>query len=212
MDPEKQLLHYDLEDSADEDEEVPLIYDSTKDLNLKSYERWHRESPINISIFQDFALSLLPSFVVSWWKPSSEPPRHKSTIASLDGLRGLACVIVFNDHFVRLFIPRSGLPKLFTGSPLSFIFQGRGAVSVFFVISGYVLSHKPLRLIRSQEYPDFQKSITSSVFRRVIRLCLPPLIAACLLCLVAVAGGFDEAEKAYYAKRTLVSNIPKQFN
>lgn len=43
-------------------------------------------------------------------------------------------------------------------------------VSVFFVISGYVLSVKVLGLAREGRYPEVYKSVASSVFRRGLRL------------------------------------------
>jgi peptidoglycan/LPS O-acetylase OafA/YrhL len=45
-------------------------------------------------------------------------------------------------------------------------------VSVFFVISGYVLSYKAIRLMRAAQYPELLGSLASSVFRRGMRLFL----------------------------------------
>jgi peptidoglycan/LPS O-acetylase OafA/YrhL len=44
---------------------------------------------------------------------------------------------------------------------------------IFFIISGYVLSHKPLQLVHSNDLGSLAKSIGSSLFRRWGRLFLP---------------------------------------
>jgi hypothetical protein len=47
---------------------------------------------------------LLPSFVVSYLGPARLPQqKHKRGIAALDGLRGIACLFVFNEHFTTPF-------------------------------------------------------------------------------------------------------------
>jgi peptidoglycan/LPS O-acetylase OafA/YrhL len=46
-------------------------------------------------------------------------------------------------------------------------FSGGGfSVAVFFIISGYVLSARPLSLIYSGELMKFYKSVVSGLFRR----------------------------------------------
>jgi peptidoglycan/LPS O-acetylase OafA/YrhL len=56
-------------------------------------------------------------------------------------------------------------------------------VTIFFLISGYVLSHKSLRLMRSREFAAILDTLASSVFRRGIRLFLP-IIASSFLSLL----------------------------
>ena len=74
----------------------------------------------------------------------------------LDGLRGIAALIVMNSHFVCAFFPYLNskfFPEIFSNSDkvnnligflqspgLSIIFNGHAAVCVFFVLSGHVLS------------------------------------------------------------------------
>jgi peptidoglycan/LPS O-acetylase OafA/YrhL len=105
--------------------------------------------------------------------------------AYLDGLRGFAAFIVywhhhqlwprqlagqvfesgwgFNDKYFFVALP--GIRTFFTG--------GHFAVSVFFVISGYVLSAKPLSLIYAGEHTKLGDSLASALFRRWLRLFLP---------------------------------------
>lgn len=58
-------------------------------------------------------------------------------------------------------------------------------VAIFFVISGYVLSYKPLKQMRNHDYDGLILTLTSSVFRRALRLFLPcfasTLIVVCLV-------------------------------
>ena len=55
----------------------------------------------------------------------------------------------------------------------TFFTGGHLAVSVFFVISGYVLSAKPLSLIQSRETVNLADNLGSALFRRWLRLFIP---------------------------------------
>lgn len=55
----------------------------------------------------------------------------------------------------------------------TFFSGGHFAVCTFFVISGYVLSSKPLSLIHSGDFLKLHDNLTSSMFRRWIRLMVP---------------------------------------
>lgn len=57
-------------------------------------------------------------------------------------------------------------------------------VHVFFVISGFVLSRKPLQLARNQQYVDLHKTLASSAFRRPIRRYLPAAFSTFMLLLI----------------------------
>ena len=61
-------------------------------------------------------------------------------------------------------------------------------VHVFFVISGFVLSRKPLLLARNHKYDDLHKTLSSSVFRRAIRLYLPAAFSTFFMMLLIRAG------------------------
>jgi peptidoglycan/LPS O-acetylase OafA/YrhL len=120
--------------------------------------------------------SLFPSFFFS---RSSKRKLHPTSY--LDGLRGIAALIVFIDHFTLnwYFDLRHGYlntPEDAYVLQLPFIrllFAGRASVGVFFVISGFVLSHKSLKQIRSGEKNRVLDSLSSSVFRRGMRLHIP---------------------------------------
>ena len=61
-------------------------------------------------------------------------------------------------------------------------------VHVFFVISGFVLSRKPLRLAHAHKYDDLHKTLSSMVFRRGIRLYLPAAFSTFFVLLLIRAG------------------------
>lgn len=107
--------------------------------------------------------------------------------AYLDGLRGFAALLVYWHHhqlwahdstdgmFVfenawgyegkYYFATIPGIRNFFTG--------GHYSVTTFFVISGYVLSAKPLSLIQAGEYGKLGENLGSALFRRWLRLYLP---------------------------------------
>lgn len=62
-------------------------------------------------------------------------------IEYLDSVRGLAALSVIAGHFIASY----GLPQMiafFSKTPLALFINGAGAVSLFFILSGYVLSIK----------------------------------------------------------------------
>lgn len=63
-------------------------------------------------------------------------------------------------------------------------------VMIFFVISGFVLSHRALELSRRRQYTAVFKSLSSSVLRRWLRLMLPALVST-FLAFVLVRAGAD---------------------
>ncbi|KAL2115248.1 hypothetical protein VTJ04DRAFT_10911 [Mycothermus thermophilus] len=102
----------------------------------------------------------------------------------LDGVRGVAALAVYLFHTMGCWasIVPAWRADEDQNSPLQLPFirtifvAGGGAVSVFFVLSGYVLTHRCLRLIRSRAPGDVYHAVGSSLFRRGFRLYLPPII------------------------------------
>lgn len=112
-------------------------------------------------------------------------PKPKSNLVYLDGLRGLAALLVYFSHHVSWFYdPKGdiqygfgykGRPKYFATLPIArLMFTGGGAaVAIFFVLSGFVLSRSPLRMINDGKNP--RNSLLSSTIRRPVRLFAPPI-------------------------------------
>lgn len=97
----------------------------------------------------------------------------------LDAVRGYAALIVFFYHGwnkTTLWIVQLPIIR-------SFVLAGPGMVAVFFVISGYVLSYRMLKLIRNKESALLLDAFSSSMFRRWLRLygstAIATFIAAC---------------------------------
>lgn len=96
----------------------------------------------------------------------------------IDGLRGLACILIFTHHFLVSFFPSSyngdpntsrmiyGLDVKWANSPLSFIICGNFWVSVFCLVSGLVLGYQVYRAKTTNE-------VSSMVLKRYPRLCFP---------------------------------------
>ncbi|KAK4098437.1 hypothetical protein N658DRAFT_223052 [Parathielavia hyrcaniae] len=102
----------------------------------------------------------------------------------LDGVRGVAAMAVFVFHAMGCWAPivpawRADKDQTsFLQLPLvrTIFVAGGGAVSVFFVLSGYVLTHRCLRLIRAGSALEVYRAMASSTFRRGFRLYLPPIL------------------------------------
>lgn len=139
------------------------------------------------------AYNLLPSFLQ---RSPSAPAKHGG-IAALDGLRGLACLFVFNEHYVICYQERDSQHWINRVPFIRLWWYGKGAVYLFFVISGYVLSYKPLKQIRSRSYPEFQHTMASATLRRAFRLYLPCLVMSAIACILTSLGAFDSATEIF---------------
>ncbi len=87
-------------------------------------------------------------------------------IHSLDGLRGVACIIVLLLHTGLIIKP-------FGSTHLYHLLPGTPAVLVFYVLSGVVLSLVPFR--RLSEGGDYDWYLYYP--RRIVRLCIPLFVA-----------------------------------
>lgn len=100
----------------------------------------------------------------------------------LDAVRGLAAMTVVWSHYIVAFGMPSGLAAVATNSPLHIWWDGFAAVSLFFVLSGYVLSLRFLRIDDSDSFREW--GLPAYVVRRAFRLWAPYLaillISACV--------------------------------
>lgn len=143
---------------------------------------------------------------------SSSSPTHwrsnaSSTIKYLNGLRGAACLIVFNFHFLYPYtwtiIFGFGTPLNETKSHhhihqlpfLSLLYRGRAMVMLFFGISGYVLSRRYIGLLYAHAWDLSQKSLASIAPRRYPRLFLPPTVSMSMVMVVSMVGGFEPGRR-----------------
>ncbi|KAK8125425.1 uncharacterized protein PG998_001184 [Apiospora kogelbergensis] len=160
-------------------------------------------------VFHDFACA------DGLWPPPTPPgsnrtaaPRPLSPTAYLDGVRGVAALIVYVFHWGYLWFPflrrgwhsssASGVSEtddLFLQLPVvRALHSGRASVTVFFVVSGYVLAVKTLARIHQGQSDRALDSLAGSLFRRPFRLYLP-IVVATFINLVLVRCGAGVFQK-----------------
>jgi peptidoglycan/LPS O-acetylase OafA/YrhL len=113
--------------------------------------------------------------------------QNQGKIAFLEGLRGFAALCVVLHHFILAFYPAlySGNPaeshfasttteRTVANSPLAILYSGNFAVCIFFVLSGFVLTHKFFLT------GDVKIPLTMAV-KRYPRLMLPVIASSCLV-------------------------------
>ncbi|KAK7955987.1 uncharacterized protein PG986_005209 [Apiospora aurea] len=142
----------------------------------------------------------------------ASPPRNhdRASTAWLDGLRGWAAFSVCLAHMSVYTHPRielcygaliapspdSGHPSLRNATPAAvpvlrlFWSGGHFAVMIFFVISGYVLTKRPITILSQQSSPQksanedpktaFINALHSALLRRPLRLLLPVALSTLL--------------------------------
>lgn len=111
---------------------------------------------------------------------SSKPPRNT---AWLDGLRGVAALEVVLHHYHLHFLGINynyafgSKPDMYQWWRLPFIrnywHSAHAMVNVFFVISGFVLTQRSLSFIQTKQHDKLFTSLSSAVFRRLLRIYLP---------------------------------------
>ncbi|CAM1500888.1 Fc.00g100500.m01.CDS01 [Cosmosporella sp. VM-42] len=160
-----------------------------------------------------FAWFLVPSFLQGRHAREQIRPTKLHPTAYLDGMRGLAALFVYFCHYsYQAFTIAEGWgcgENNYAMLKLPFFrlwYQGPTAVCVFFVISGYALSYKPLKLIRGRKTEDFSVTMSSLVFRRGIRLYLPTAISTFMIvCLLRI--GVYEWTREFANDRKYMKNI-----
>jgi len=131
-----------------------------------------------MTLLRDIAQLLKPRIFLQHWFPPPVPRKLRST-AWLDGLRGVASLIVVVHHFCQGFFPSAlrGWARTETDYNLiQFYFirvliAGSLMVTIFFIISGYVLSQRTLQLARTRQYMKVFEGRSSSAFRHGYGLC-----------------------------------------
>jgi len=173
-------------------EEVPEAKE-WEDNNASLADRWLGGSRPWKVLKSALTLGLLRSLLLYPSRPSGtgagangQPEKKLRPTAYLDGLRGFAAFIVYWHHH-ELWARRKeesefleygfghGGQHYFASLPGIRTFFGGGhfAVSTFFVISGYVLSTKPMSLIHTGDQAKLADNLGSALFRRWLRLYIP---------------------------------------
>ncbi|EEH03705.1 conserved hypothetical protein [Histoplasma capsulatum G186AR] len=121
----------------------------------------------------------------------------------VDGLRGVASFIVVTGHICTAFVPylhspapREGAgPLLFQLPFFRLVVGGRGAVAIFFIITGFVNSLNPVKNSRNNNTSVALVNLARSTFTRSGRLVLPTSIAICIAWFLAQMGAFHMASR-----------------
>ncbi|HXT85225.1 MAG TPA: acyltransferase [Verrucomicrobiae bacterium] len=119
----------------------------------------------------------------------------KTRLDYLDGLRGIAALLVVFNHYALSFYPaafskslgefhtKSHLETIFFNTPLAILVNGSFAVCLFVLLSGFVLS---IKYFQNRDIPHLQKSAVLRYFRL-----LPPILFCNLLAFFILLNNFN---------------------
>ena len=116
---------------------------------------------------------------------------QKVYLSHLDGLKGLACVMVMIGHYIGVYKFAEYFPgdyagfDLFLNSKLSFILDEQFYVKLFFIISGYLVSKSVI---------DSKSKLMKKCVQRFLRLGLPILFAYVIIWVIYQTIGFHTSE------------------
>lgn len=128
----------------------------------------------------------------------SSSKRQERSTEYLTGLRGIAALFVYNFHLVYPFTQKSIEPfhswsesSLLQLPVIRLFYCGSAMVALFFALSGFVLSIKPVQLTKQERWSELSASISSSIFRRGWRLYLPCVPATFMIMLATYFRLYD---------------------
>jgi peptidoglycan/LPS O-acetylase OafA/YrhL len=152
------------------------------------------------------SFALLPSFVQNRISKDDSRTEKLYPTAYLDGMRGLAALFVFFCHYsYGCFVLTRGYGYVYEDGHVNdyflqlpfirLLYSGPPMVCIFFVISGYALSLKPLKLMRSRSWDAMSTTMASSIFRRGMRLFIPTVISTFMVVLLVQYGYYDSTRE-----------------
>lgn len=167
-----------------------------------------------LHVCQSTFLALLPAHIQRMVQNEPREPRRVFSTSYLNGFRGVMAFLVFVRHFTLPWQAdldyglgqgenHTGILRL---PPFRILYAGPN-VPVFLVVSGYVMSLKPLKLIAKGQKEAFLDATVSSVFRRAARIFPPPIFASFLY---MVAVHFSLFKLQYHAMNGYVPPHPKR--
>ncbi|POS74098.1 hard surface induced protein 3 [Diaporthe helianthi] len=141
---------------------------------------------------------LAPSFL----GPKNKDSKTLRSTAWLDGLRGIAALCVVFVHAGLVWFSWD-IQSAWTPDParrwwlyqlpiFRLVVSGLAPVCVFFVVSGYTISHRFLTLARRGEFEKASSAIASSIFRRHTRLFLPAAMVSFVTAMMTYLNCFPD--------------------
>ncbi|KAL6403231.1 Acyltransferase 3 [Ilyonectria robusta] len=194
-------------------DDVNATIDQGQDVSLAKWTEF-RFPPLRLLLFR-VAWFLVPSFLQSRYMREHVRPTKLGPTAYLDGVRGVAALIVSFGHFTRPGYDThigwgvDGGNYQFMRLPFCrLVYSGGAAVAVFFAISGYVLSYKPIQHIRNGKWHTFSTELSSMAFRRAIRLYLPTTISTAIIACIMQTGIFERTQSIENNRTYFNYNVP----
>lgn len=126
---------------------------------------------------------------------------EQKRIAWMDGLKGLSCIFILLHHFIMGFYPaaysgdynlshmRSQADVAFAQSPLAFFAIGDLWVSVFCMISGFVIAYQVFRMTQEGQ-------LSKALLKRYPRLMLPVFFVSAFVFVMLQFGWFYNSQAA----------------
>ncbi|KAI1803180.1 acyltransferase family-domain-containing protein [Daldinia bambusicola] len=201
--------------STREDEEALLpqipLDEADHHTRRPSPSRWRtslRSVSLRVVFWQCLAF-MRPSFLAKR-APTEESEKANAALSSrkphsteyLDGVRGVASLVVFILHWTHIPYPSVNSGWGYKDNTsfwllpfVRIIYSGAAMVSVFFVVSGFVLSHRFVQRMHRQEYAELFSGLTSLTFRRAFRLFLPAFASSTMAFACAYLGVIDIPKK-----------------
>lgn len=167
-------------------------------------------------IFRSIFFAILPSYIQRRLRNERLKPVKESPTSYLNGFRGIMAFLVFVRHFSLPWQPnldygfRQGVDhtSMFRLPVLRILYAGPN-VPVFLILSGFVMSLKPLRLLHESQKELFLKSLVSSIFRRAIRIFPPPILSTFIFMLAVHFGLF---KLQYYTMDEFIPHHPDRLS
>ncbi|KAF7560147.1 hypothetical protein G7046_g3999 [Stylonectria norvegica] len=144
----------------------------------------------------NFVWFFVPSFLQG--SHGADSQKRRSPTAYLDGMRGVAALIVYIFHNIHQCYnvnvswgANGEYYDIMRLPVIRVLTVGTPSVSIFFVISGYALSYRPLQFIRSQNKEGLATTLSSLAFRRVFRLFGPVAVSTFMVACLLQLGAFE---------------------
>lgn len=113
----------------------------------------------------------------------NKPDGRTERYTEIDGVRGIAAILVVFCHLACVFMPglystelaNTGFEQIWTNSPLNILTNGNASVQLFFVLSGFFITRKV--------YLNREKSLVSPVktYIKLLRVIIPAVILSSVL-------------------------------